>query len=129
MNLTSFAPALIGGIAIGSAAAMLLYFNGRIAGISGIAAKLFFVSKGDWLWRGLFLIGLVGGARLAYMYFGHVPIARGHFPAWLLAVAGLVIPETASPSPNTRPDTMLTRKPTIDLFITSPQKHGARQSP
>lgn len=91
MNLANFAPALIGGMAIGTAAAMLLYFNGRIAGISSITAKLFFVSKNDWLWRMLFLIGLVGGARIAYLYYGHVPVPRDHFPAWLLAVGGLLV--------------------------------------
>jgi uncharacterized membrane protein YedE/YeeE len=52
---------LIGGFLIGLSATMLLLFNGRIAGVCGIAFGLFNQSVGDKLWRWLFLFGLTSG--------------------------------------------------------------------
>ena len=91
MDLAGMGSALIGGASIGSAAALLLLFDGRIAGVSGIAEKVFFPRKNDWLWRMLFLAGLILGAKIAYTLFAHAPVAREHFPTWLLAVAGLLV--------------------------------------
>jgi len=91
MNGAGLTAALIGGLLIGSAAVLLLLFNGRIAGISTITAKLFFSVAGDRFWRVLFLLGLIGGARIAYLVYGHVPLPRDSFPVWLLAVAGFLV--------------------------------------
>ncbi len=64
-NFTPFASA-IGGILIGLSAAMMLLFNGRIAGISGIVRGVIQPSEGDFAWRAAFVGGLVaGGAVLA----------------------------------------------------------------
>jgi len=50
----------IGGALIGLAAVALLLFNGKIAGISGIAGGLIqSPSKGDGAWRLAFVLGLV----------------------------------------------------------------------
>lgn len=49
----------IGGVLIGFAAIALLYFNGRIAGISGIMGGVLRPQKGDTLWRAVFLAGLI----------------------------------------------------------------------
>lgn len=51
--------ALLGGILIGFASALLLLSNGKIAGISGIIGGLF--DAKDKLWRGMFLLGVVIG--------------------------------------------------------------------
>jgi uncharacterized membrane protein YedE/YeeE len=91
MNSIMFYRALAGGALIGAAAALLLWLTGRIAGVSNIAGKLFFAAAGDRLWRVLFLLGLVGGAGIYYASFGDAPVARPHFPVWLLAVAGLLV--------------------------------------
>ncbi|MEQ1533253.1 MAG: YeeE/YedE family protein [Sideroxydans sp.] len=91
MTLTSFLPALIGGILIGTAASLLLWLNGRLAGISGILWRSFFAKPGDALWRVLFLIGVVAGAALYYGMFNDAPVAREHFPAWLLILSGLLV--------------------------------------
>lgn len=48
-----------GGVLIGVAVAILLFFNGRIAGISGILGGLFNFKKHDTAWRLAFLLGLV----------------------------------------------------------------------
>lgn len=91
--MSNFTPlsALAGGLLIGSAAALLLWLNGRIAGVSNIASGLFARKRGDILWRFLFLGGLVAGAGLYYGLFGNIPVARAHFPGWLLAVAGVLV--------------------------------------
>lgn len=57
---------LLGGVLLGAGAALLLLFNGRIAGISGITAGLLTPSKADTAWRAAFVGGLaVGGVVLA----------------------------------------------------------------
>jgi uncharacterized membrane protein YedE/YeeE len=67
--------ALYGGLIIGFAAALLMIFNGRIMGISGIAGtfiNMLFTPKarsaqsGEFAWRGFFILGmLLGGVVLA----------------------------------------------------------------
>lgn len=60
----SYTAALMGGALIGTAAALLLIFNGRIAGISGILSSSVF-SPSQAGWRLYFLIGLIiGGITL-----------------------------------------------------------------
>lgn len=82
-------PSLLGGLLIGTAATLLLWLNGRIAGISSIIVNLLF-SKSR-LWPILFAIGIVGGAALFYALGGTPPAAREHFPGWLLALSGVLI--------------------------------------
>ena len=53
--------ALIGGAIIGIAAVMMLAVNGRILGVSGIAAGLLAPRMPDRLHRALFLAGMLGG--------------------------------------------------------------------
>jgi uncharacterized membrane protein YedE/YeeE len=55
---------LAGGMLIGLAAAGLLLFVGRVAGISGIAGGLLGAGAGDRLWRAAFLAGLLAGGAL-----------------------------------------------------------------
>ena len=90
-GLYIFLPALIGGIFIGLSATLLLWLNGRLAGISGILWRLFFAKQGDHWWRVLFLIGVVGGAAIYYAFFGNSPISRPGFPVWLMIVAGFLV--------------------------------------
>lgn len=91
--MTSFTPisALIGGLLIGGAASLLLWLDGRIAGVSGILGGLLPPAAGDAIWRLLFLAGLIGGAALLYALHGHVPQARADFPRALLIAAGLLV--------------------------------------
>jgi len=51
--------ALVGGALIGIAASLLLLASGRVAGISGIVGGLLTPARGDWLWRALFIAGLL----------------------------------------------------------------------
>lgn len=89
MAFQDFAAPLAGGLLIGSAAAGLLLFNGRVAGVSGMLRDLFTVRAGQALERAVFLFGLVLGAWLYAAWSGQIPVAREHFPAWLLVLAGV----------------------------------------
>ena len=92
--MENFTPisALIGGALIGLAAVLLMLFNGRIAGVSGIAGGLLRPAGGDWFWRLAFVLGLVAGP-FAYQALGgglpelQFPVAQ---PLWLI-VAGLLV--------------------------------------
>lgn len=59
-----FLSALAGGALIGLSASLLLLFNGRVAGISGIAGGLLSSSRAEWGWRASFVGGLVAGGLL-----------------------------------------------------------------
>jgi len=82
---------LIGGCMIGAAASLLLWSNGRIAGVSGILNGVLLPQRGDVRWRILFLAGLIlaGGS-----YLWLVPQAlsvRQEFPLGLLLLAGVLV--------------------------------------
>jgi uncharacterized membrane protein YedE/YeeE len=81
---------LLGGILIGISAALLLAFNGRIAGISGILYNLLFnpLSSSERGWRMAFLIGLIGGGYLM------LPVEfelRQGYSSILLIASGLAV--------------------------------------
>lgn len=87
-----FLASLAGGALLGLSASLLLLFNGRIAGISGIAGGL--LSSQAWserAWRLTFLGGLVGGGLLLRALWPQVlgaPMVKG--AAWVVA-AGLLV--------------------------------------
>ncbi len=56
--------ALLGGLLIGSGAALLMLFNGKIAGISGIAGNVLRGIMGEGAWRVAFLLGLIAPALI-----------------------------------------------------------------
>jgi len=91
--MSHFTPwtALAGGSLIGLAAVLLLWLNGRIAGVSGIAGGLWFSARGDRVWRALFLVGLIVGAGAWVAFKGTAPLPRPSFPTGLLVIAGLLV--------------------------------------
>jgi uncharacterized protein len=92
IDMSAFTPvaALTGGVLIGIAAAMLVLFNGRIAGISGILGGLLRPRKSDVNWRLAFLLGLLA-APAAYAWFATLPASRMETGNTLLIVAGLLV--------------------------------------
>lgn len=82
--------ALEGGALIGIAASLMLAFNGRVTGISGIVGGLLSPTAGDVLWRALFVAGLLAGGALA---FGATPAAfsTGGRPIATVLAAGLLV--------------------------------------
>jgi uncharacterized membrane protein YedE/YeeE len=79
-----------GGALIGSAAALLVLFNGRIAGISGIVAGLLRLRPGEWSWRLAFVAGLLL-APLLYSILATLPPHRIEAGPLRLSVAGLLV--------------------------------------
>nr|WP_080553140.1 YeeE/YedE family protein [Xanthomonas vesicatoria] len=82
---------LSGGVLIGLSATLLLWLNGRIAGVSGILAGLLFPKTGEVAWRAMFLLGLIAAAGL---YMTLVPGAlqpRTDHPRLGLVVAGVLV--------------------------------------
>ena len=83
--------ALCGGLLIGLAASVLLLFNGRIAGISGIVGGLLQRGKaGDFAWRVAFVLGLLL-APLLYRLFAALPASRIDAGWPVLVVAGVLV--------------------------------------
>lgn len=82
---------LAGGVLIGTAAALMLLGAGRIAGVSGIAARAFAIGEGAMArsaaWA--FLIGLPLGALIITMATGAATPAFAS--PLLLAAAGLIV--------------------------------------
>jgi uncharacterized protein len=91
--MTNFTPwtALVGGALIGLAAVLLLRLNGRIAGVSGVAAGLWFSVRGERVWRVLFIAGLVVGTGAWFALGGQAPTPRTGFPTAALVLAGLLV--------------------------------------
>ena len=86
MAVAALLHALVGGLLIGSGAAVLLLFNGEVAGISGIAASSLRGTFGPHAWRLAFLAGLV----LPAIVFG---VGATQFSGGLpwLAASGLLV--------------------------------------
>lgn len=87
--MENFTPvsALVGGLMIGSAASLLLWLNGRIAGVSGIAWNLIARPREDGAWRLAFLTGLVLGA-LIYRLGSSDALALTIQASWAVVIFG-----------------------------------------
>lgn len=70
MIIENFTPvaSTVGGLLIGTSATLMLLFNGKIAGISGISKGLLSNTGHERNWRALFILGLIlGGALMIYL--------------------------------------------------------------
>jgi uncharacterized membrane protein YedE/YeeE len=79
-----------GGLLIGLAAVMLLLFNGRIAGISGIVGGLLSPTRADIAWRIAFVTGLVI-SPLLFVLASPLPEVRVEASYPVLLIAGLLV--------------------------------------
>lgn len=89
-NFTPYT-ALAGGMVIGLSATVMLLFNGRITGISGMLSELLAPQPGEWLWRLAFLLGMMAGAFLFVFAFPASFIPRTGFPLGFLVVGGFLV--------------------------------------
>jgi len=87
----NFQTTLAGGLLIGLSATLLLLFNGRLAGISGIAYSLFDKSKTDKLWQLLFLAGLISGAKLLHVFADMPEPSSSTASMPILIIGGLLV--------------------------------------
>jgi uncharacterized membrane protein YedE/YeeE len=92
IDWNSFTPATAaaGGVLIGLAAAILLFFNGRIAGISGVVGGLLVPVRSDIGWRAAFVAGLVA-APIAWLLLSPVPQVQIDASYGALVAAGLLV--------------------------------------
>lgn len=82
---------LFGGILLGVSATLLMLFNGKIAGISGVINGLITPKEGEYSWRLLFFAGMIIGGFVSVVAFGvSSPITEG-ISLPILAVAGLFV--------------------------------------
>ncbi len=83
--------AAIGGALIGLAAALLMLFTGRIAGISGIFAGCLEPGAGDKGWRTGFIAGLVLAPLSASLIGYAMPLPEMPASWTVIVVAGLLV--------------------------------------
>lgn len=79
-----------GGVLIGIAAIMLVLFNGRVAGVSGIIGGLLRPRAGDLTWRLAFVAGMVA-APVVYRLIVPLPAIGIATSDLVLALAGLLV--------------------------------------
>ena len=94
MTATSFTPvaSLLGGALIGLSAALLMGATGRIAGVSGIAARLFPPYEDrEFAGRLAFVAGLVAAPVLVRLVTGSLPAQTIAAGMGTLAAAGLLV--------------------------------------
>ena len=81
---------LAGGMLIGVAVSILILFNGKIAGISGILGGVLKFKAEDAGWRLIFLLGLLISPVIYSIFFAlpKVTLYSGH---WTVLTAGLLV--------------------------------------
>jgi uncharacterized protein len=91
--MANFTPisAAIGGALIGLSAVLLMLFNGRIAGITGIAAGILDPLSSDRGWRATFVVGLIAAPLSAVLLGYSLPIVQMPPSYITIAVAGLLV--------------------------------------
>ncbi len=93
IDLVHFSPysSFAGGMLIGIATAILILFNGRIAGVSGILGQA--LNGGivrDNLWRIAFVMGIIAAPALWQIWVGEIEIVIQNNALWLM-IAGLLV--------------------------------------
>ncbi len=94
MTTTAFTPlaSLVGGALIGLSAVMLLALTGRIAGVSGIAARLLPpYDDNEFAGRLAFVAGLVAAPVVVLVATGKLPTQTIEANGTMLVVAGLLV--------------------------------------
>lgn len=91
--MTEFAPlgGFIGGLLIGLSISILLFFNGKITGISGIMSALLSPKRGEWLWRFIYLCSMVAAVILYKEIFSVSDASRAAYSLTFLVIGGILI--------------------------------------
>lgn len=93
-NPTEFTPwaSLIGGMLIGTAAVLLMAFQGRIFGATGILAGFLSPANlSDWAWRAVLLAGMMTGPVAYALFAGHMPEVEVPVSKLALIVGGFIV--------------------------------------
>ena len=92
IDSANFTPglSLLGGILAGTASALFILNNGRIAGISGVLGGLLNPRKDDVMWRIAFLLGLIAAPTITFMFMA-APVVTIEAETATLIIAGLLV--------------------------------------
>ncbi len=91
--MENFTPvsAFLGGSLIGLSVILLLLYNGRTAGISGIMNGVFLSPGNEQRWRLAFLLGLILGAVIFQQIMPNFIQFRSDYPLVLVAIGGFLV--------------------------------------
>ena len=91
--MTDFTPisALLGGALIGLSAVLLMAFNGRIAGMTGILSGLLPPVSSDWAWRAAFVSGAIVAPALLTALSGYDVGFVSPVPMPWIVISGLIV--------------------------------------
>jgi uncharacterized membrane protein YedE/YeeE len=94
MNIVNFTPleSLLGGLIIGLAVAILYLMRGNYTGISGIYFNVISANKNGFLWRLLFIIGLIiGPIILSFFSYNDLGFEMPNTNPIIIIVGGLLV--------------------------------------
>lgn len=91
--MTEFTPlmSLVGGTLIGLSAVLLMAFNGRIAGMTGILTGLLPPVSTDWPWRAAFIAGAIAAPILVVSLSSQTIGFDSPVPTPWLVISGLIV--------------------------------------
>jgi uncharacterized protein len=91
--MSSFTPisAAIGGGLIGLSVALLMLFNGRQAGISGIMGNFLVFQRSEWRWEIAFIVGLVAAPLLLHAAGYSLPHPAMSASWMVIVIGGLLV--------------------------------------
>lgn len=81
----------LGGVLIGISVSLMLMWNGRVTGISGIINGVLAPAKGDTQWRVLFIVGLVLGGLVLGQLRPNTFENTINADMWTVVAAGLLV--------------------------------------
>lgn len=91
MNINQVLYPLVGGGLIGIAVTMMLLFNGRVTGISGIVSSSLAKPTKSGFWRFMFIAGLVFGGFVIYLLRPDLFENASNRSPFLVLIAGLFV--------------------------------------
>ena len=89
--MNEFIQPLLGGLLIGLAVTVMLLFNGRVVGISGIIGSLIKPQKNEIDWRLSFIIGLLMGGFILNLFWPQVFLNQLSISNIQIILAGLFV--------------------------------------
>ena len=94
MNIVNFTPveSLLGGLIIGLAVAILYLLRGNYAGVSKIYYNVIFVNNNGFLWRLLFIVGLIiGPTILSFFSYNDLGFEMPNANPFIVILGGLLV--------------------------------------
>lgn len=89
--ILSITNAIIGGVLIGVASALMLILNGRVAGIAGIYNGILDLTKKDTAWRVAFVAGLVLAGVLFFQIAPELFVNESKRSTPVIIISGLLV--------------------------------------